>query len=159
MFRRNASQFYKELNGKNKEDNISPDADEATKFWRNIWSVPSSHNHDARWLQKIKQELADVEKQEDIKITVESIQKRVSGMSNWKASGPDGVKGFWFKRMTDLHDRLAKPLQACLNTAIIPSWMTKGRTVLIMKDSKKDGVVSKTHNMFTYYVEIISRNH
>ena len=80
-------------------------------------------------------------------------------MSNWKAPGPDGVKGFWFKRMTDLHDRLAKHLQACLNTAIIPSWMTKGRTVLIMKDSKKDGVVSKTHNMFTYYVEIISRNH
>ena len=32
MFRTNASQFYKELIGRNKEDNISPDADEATNF-------------------------------------------------------------------------------------------------------------------------------
>ena len=61
--------------------------------------------------------------------------------------------------MTDLHDRLAKHLQHCLNTAIVPLWMTKGRTVLIMKDNKKDNVVSKTHNMFTHYVEIFNRNH
>ena len=142
MFRTNASQFYNELNGRDKEENISPDPDETTKFWSDIWSVPSTHNHDARWLQRVKQELADVEKQKDIMITVESIWKYVSGMSNWKALGPDGVQGFWFKRMTDLHDRLAKHLQACLNTGIVPSWITKGRTVLIMKDSKKGGVTS-----------------
>ena len=85
----------------------------------------------------MKQELADVK---DIMITVESIRKCVSGMSNWKVPGPDGVQGFWFKRMADLHDRLVKHLQACLNTGIVPSWMTKGRTVLIMKDCKKGGV-------------------
>ena len=36
MFRTNASQFYKELNGRDKEENISPDQDEATKFWSDI---------------------------------------------------------------------------------------------------------------------------
>ena len=40
-----------------------------------MWSVPATHNYDARWLQRVKQGLAVVEKQEDIKITVESIQK------------------------------------------------------------------------------------
>ena len=65
MFRTNASQFYKELNGREKEENISPDPDEATKFCSDIWSVPSTHNHDARWFEKVKQELPDVEKQED----------------------------------------------------------------------------------------------
>ena len=78
--------------------------------------------------------MADLEKQEDIKITVESIQKCVSGMSNWNGPGPDDVQGLWFKRTTNLHDRLAKHLQACLNTAIVQSWMKKGRTVLIMRD-------------------------
>ena len=82
MFRTNASQFYNELNGRDKEENISPDPDEATKFWSDIWSVPSTHNHDARWLQRVKQELVDVEKQKDIMTTVESIWKYVSGMSN-----------------------------------------------------------------------------
>ena len=75
MFRTNASQFYKELNGRDKEENISPGPEEATKFWSDIWSVPATHNYDARWLQRVKQELAVVEKQEDIKVTVENIRK------------------------------------------------------------------------------------
>ena len=29
-------------------------------------------------------------------------------MSNWKASRPNGVQGFWFKKITNLHDPLAK---------------------------------------------------
>ena len=64
MFRTNASQFYKELNEKDKEEKISPDPGEATKFWGDIWSVPSTHNHDARWFRRVKQELADIEKKE-----------------------------------------------------------------------------------------------
>ena len=122
MFRINASRFYKELNGTNKEENISPGADETR--------------------QRAKQDFADVEKKENIKITVESIRKRVSGLSNWKVPLQDGVQRFSFKRMTDLHERLAKHLQACLSNAIVPPWRTKGRIVLIMKDSKKGGVAS-----------------
>ena len=75
MFRTNASQFYKKLNGRDKEENISADPDKATKRSSDIWSVPSTYNHDARRLQRVKQELPHVEKQEAIKITVESIQK------------------------------------------------------------------------------------
>ena len=40
--------FYKELNGRNKDENISPDRDKFTTFWSNIWSVPSTHNDEAR---------------------------------------------------------------------------------------------------------------
>ena len=64
--------------------------------------------NDCRWLQRTKQELTDVKKKEDIKITIKSIQECVSDMSNWKAPEPDGLQGFWFKRMKNLHDRLAK---------------------------------------------------
>ena len=45
--------------------------------------------------------------------------------------------------MINLHDGLAKHLQACLNNGIVTPWMTKSRTVLIMKGSKKRGVVWK----------------
>ena len=44
--------------------------------------------------------------------------------------------------MTNLHERLAKHLQAFLSNGIVPPWRTKGRIVLIMKDSEKDGVAS-----------------
>ena len=83
-------------------------------------SVPSTHNHDARRLQRVKQESDDVEKQEYIRIMVESIWKCVSGMSNQKDSGPDDMQGFWFKMTANLQDRLAKRLEACLNTATVP---------------------------------------
>ena len=62
-------------------------------------------------------------------------------MSNWKTPGPDGVLAFCFKKIRNLNDRLAKHLQACLNT-VVPPWMTKGRTVLMMKDNKKGRVAS-----------------
>ena len=53
-------------------------------------------------------EIDYVEKQENIKITVESMRKGVSGMSKWKVPGSDGVQGFWFKKLTNLHDRVTK---------------------------------------------------
>ena len=55
-----------------KKENISPDPDETTKFWSYIWSVPSStYKQDASCLQKVRQELDDVEKLGDINITEE----------------------------------------------------------------------------------------
>ena len=50
MFRTNAFQLYKELNGTGKEEYISPDPDKATKLWNDIWSVSPAHNQDIRWL-------------------------------------------------------------------------------------------------------------
>ena len=83
---------------------------EREQFQRNtsvpFWIVPSSHKHNVRWLPRLKQELTNVEKQDDIKITVKSIQKCVSDMSNWKSPGPDTVPGWCYKRMKTLHDRL-----------------------------------------------------
>ena len=62
MFITHASQFYQKLNGTGKEENISPDPDEATRFSSDIWSTPITNNQDARRLQKLRQEL-DVGKQ------------------------------------------------------------------------------------------------
>ena len=61
-------------------------------------------------------------------------------MSNWKAREQDGVQEFWLKKLTNLLDRVTKHSQACLNTGIEPLWVTKCRTLLIMKNIKKGGV-------------------
>ena len=62
MFRTNLPQVYKKLYETGKEENISPDPDEATKVWSDICSVPSFHKQGHRQLQRAKQELADVKK-------------------------------------------------------------------------------------------------
>ena len=63
-------------------------------------------------------------------------------MANWKAPGPDGVRGFWFKRFTALHPFLTESLDFCLVEGNVPEWMVKGRTVLIQKDPAKGTVAS-----------------
>ena len=74
-------------------------------------------------------------------------------MSNWKAAGPDHVQGFSFKKATSLHPKLKQHIQTSLhpklkqhlqefvNAGAVPTWMTEGRTVLIMKDKSKGTVV------------------
>ena len=52
-------------------------------------------------------------------------------MANWKAPGPDGVRGFWFKRFPSLHASLTVALGLCLDSGEVPDWLVKGRTVLI----------------------------
>ena len=61
-------------------------------------------------------------------------------MSNWKAPGPDLVQGYWRKNFTNMHDRIIEQLNECLDKGQVPQWMTKGRTVLIMKDTSQGNV-------------------
>ena len=57
--------------------------------------------------------------------------------SNKKMPGHDGTHGFWCKKFTTIHDRLALEMNKCLQEAHVPEWMTKGRTTLIQKDPLK----------------------
>ena len=139
LFRSNQSNFYDELNGKlsDRDDPQVPKAKEAMKFWSDIWSKPEEHAKDAEWLARVKRKLGNVGKQEDLAIDVDAVRSVTRKLSNWKAPGPDGVVGFWFKKISALHDVLATKLQLCLNSGKVPLWMVKGRTVLIQKDPKK----------------------
>ena len=65
-----------------------------------------------------------------IKILKETLKK----ISNWKTPEHDGIHGFWFKKFTSIHDRLALEINRCQQDAQVPDWMTKGKTTLIQKD-------------------------
>ena len=36
-----------------------------------------------------------------------NLLKTTQKISNWKTPGHDGIHGFWFKKFTSIHDRLA----------------------------------------------------
>ena len=63
----------------------------------------------------------------------------MSKMSNWKAPGPDNVQG---KNLTPLHHKLVVYLQDCLDSRVVPDWLTKGQTVLIQKDKAHGNIGS-----------------
>ena len=79
---------------------------------------------------------------EDFEIRLEDVVKRIRGMSNWKAPGPDGVQGYWFKAFDCLHKPMTCALQKALSDENVPDWMVTGKTVLIQKDPAKGTDVS-----------------
>ena len=59
--------------------------------------------------------------------------KTTQKISNWKTLGHVGIHGFWFKKFTYNHDRLALEMNRCLLREQVPDWMTKGKNTLIQK--------------------------
>ena len=125
--------MYQELNGKAKTRNAVPDSKESREFWSNIWSKQETHRDNAEWLTELRNNKVECQ-QEKFEITVEMVTQQCKKLPNWKAPGPDGVQGFWLKKMNSLHNRIATQKNDIINNNIsIPEWMTKGRTVLCQK--------------------------
>ena len=53
--------------------------------------------------------------QEDMHISKDKVEEQCRKMPNWKASGPDGVQGFWVKKLTACHQRIAEQRDKILN--------------------------------------------
>ena len=71
-------------------------------------------------------------------ITTEKVYNQCRKIPNWKAPGPNGIHGFWLKKLPAYHQTIAEKLEKIHNgEEDSPGWMTSGRTVLCIKDSKK----------------------
>ena len=89
-------------------------------------------------MSEVKEELDGmVRAMENIEVRLEDVLKKINKMSNWKASGPNGVQGYWFKAFDCLHKPKVNALQKCIVNGDVPEWMVNRRTVLIQKDPAK----------------------
>ena len=140
LFKNDQKQLYKELDGSVQADSVAPNKKEATDFWSGIWSNPVTHNRNAEWIKETRRRNRRVERQEDVVIGIGEVKAGIRRMTNWKAPGPDGVQGFWFKKFTSVHATIADGLRDCLARGEVPEWMTVGRTSLFMKDPAKGPV-------------------
>ena len=85
----------------------------------------------------------------DIVVKIEDVVKEIKRMPNWKAPGPDGVQGCWFKAFNCLHKPIVNALQKCIVAGDVPEWMVTGRTVLIQKDPAK-GIEASNYRPIAY---------
>ena len=137
QFKNNEAGFYKRLsNAGIQSESEVPERNQAKQFWTDLWSTDIVHNRKAKWLEDFKMKMNVERGQGEVNITREKILKILERVPNWKAPGPDGVQGFWLKRFKSIHQYLEKYLAECLKGQT-PTWMTKGRTVLIQKDKSK----------------------
>ena len=103
----NQKALYEQLGGKRRETTDPPQADNARKFWSEIWVKPVQYQDDAEWLVKVEKELEVIKIQNNIVITGEGVIKQVGKMPNWKSPGLVYIQGFWLKRFDNLHLTIA----------------------------------------------------
>ena len=110
--------------------------EEAKDCWSNILDKDIQYvNQNSDWFNSLKGAI-DSDKPahlEDIKKVFRNMLIQLNPNSN---------QGFWLKNLTSLHSRLTEQLNKCLRECNIPGWMTKGRTVLIVKDAGKGNITS-----------------
>ena len=137
MFQSNQKRLFEELDGECRNNTAMPDAEESRNFWSSIWGQSKMHNTEADWLKDVRKEYADTNKQQNVGVTIGLLDRQLKKVPNWKAPGADGVQGFWLKNFTSLRVRICEQFNQCLESGEVPGWMTRGRTVLIMKDKDK----------------------
>ena len=140
LFKNSQAQFYKGLGCQGVKPCEPPNAEESLDLWRSLWSESVEHNRDASWMEEIRSKFDRVRQMDDVVVSIAVVKAGIKRMKNWKAPGPDGVRGFWFKKLLSLHECLTEALQVCLSNGEVPGWMVKGRTVLIQKDPAKGTV-------------------
>ena len=101
----------------------------------------ADHKKDKKWLQDLRSEV-NVKKKNKIDITTGSLKKILGSMPNWKSRGPEFLQGFGLKNFSSLHERVRLQLKECLDSGSVPSWLTRGRTLLFEKDKIKGNVAS-----------------
>ena len=134
-FETNQGRFFKNLEGK-EERTKPPNAEDATAFWKGIWSTKVEHKQDAEWIDKAKEKMPS-EKQNTVKITKDDVKGKLKSVPDWKGAGPDKIQGFWLKSFTAVHEVLATVLNERIEVGGVRGWLVEGRTDLVMKDSKK----------------------
>ena len=124
--------MYAEFNGDGVRPNDVPNAEESKRFWSDIWSVGKWHNREAEWLKDIKNEPGNYKHLlERVVICIEKVTKQRKKIPNWKASGKDGVQGYWIKNLSNLHERIAIHTNKILmEDDNLTAWMTHGRVAL-----------------------------
>ena len=99
------------------------------------WDNEKEHERNAEWLRELISE-------KDDKRTTKMIKEQVKKILNWKSPGPDGVQGYWLKKLTALHEHIAKQMHNIIsNTEYLPKLMTVVKTVLCQKGPSKGNAV------------------
>ena len=135
-FQNNERKFYQQLGGSDTKTYQQLDAKETERFWTKIWQ-PKKHNENTEWINNITRELERLEEGPKTEIHINLLKTTLKRISNRKTPGHDGIHGFWFKKFTSVHSRLALEMNRCLQGVQVPDLMTKGKTTLIQKDPSK----------------------
>lgn len=136
QFNEGAKSFYRNILNKQIDVKNHPPIEDVEQFWKGIWEDNKQHNHEAPWIESLKEENSTIPEMEWRDITALEVSKQLKRAANWKAPGLDGVQNFWLKSFTKLHCRIADAYNNVIrDPESVPAWLTQGRTYLLPKSN------------------------
>ena len=96
MLRYDQTRVYQSFSGDNHKEEVEPDAQLCTAFWRDRSGYEKYHDKSGEWLKDVRTEQDSVQ-QENVVIAKNCINAQCKKIPMWKAMNPDGVQGYWIK--------------------------------------------------------------
>jgi len=128
------NKLYDEIRNNKIQITTPPTKEQMSGFWKPIFQNTKNYNKDAVWLNEYKQSTSEIIKSDYSPITTEEIKTATSNFSNWKSPGLDKIQNFWWKKLTNVHQRTSSIFDHLLqHPEECPEWLTTGRTTLVSK--------------------------
>ena len=83
--------LFEKIEGKSRQNDVKPNAEESRKFWRYFWLQNVEHKKGAEWINDIKESVSKRRKQEDIMIDAVKLRQQLGKLPKWKACVTDKV--------------------------------------------------------------------
>ncbi len=77
-------------------------------------------NLETKWINNMEKELRMLEEGPKVEIHFDAPKITLKKMPNCKTPCLDGIHGFWFKKFTSVHDRLATKINKCIQKTELP---------------------------------------
>jgi hypothetical protein len=126
----------------NSSQSDSTDIHKIRRYWKSIVGKKKNFQDNNQKLADWKHSLSGIPEDTNIRdnLTTEMWQEVIRKLKPWKASGPDGIQGFWWKSFPTVNTFLHKLALYHLTSGLpLPrGWIANGRTVLLHKAGPKD---------------------
>lgn len=115
LFKSDEEQFHQEINVDLLKDHTAVlNVAESKKFWSNIWSVQKSHKQNVEWLNGIKNEIKNENRQERMAITEEVARNKVRrGIGIGKHLAEMVSKYFESRNLSSYMDNILMLISSC----------------------------------------------
>ena len=114
--------------------NVETPVEEIREYWRGIVGEPEEFTPSPELVDWARREGRAPDRTYS-NTSDETWKDIFSRVKPWKATGPDGIQGFWWKHLPEAKQRLRQWCEAATRNPrkAVPKWMCRGRIVLIPK--------------------------
>ena len=133
---------FEQANKHEKDQRCFENINEVDAYWRELWETEANENLDADWIKKVEESMGAKVSEEEIarrvEVSTDEVRQAIGKKKNWSGAGRDQIRNFWWKKLTILHQHIAKSFENTINEDrdLELDWMVMGKTDLIPKEGE-----------------------